>query len=196
MLEFLTLQYIGENILWIIIGAPILATLIAFALTIRAPFIAFRLIRRNRCLGGNIYCGIAQADRFMDVWMLGKWCSTKARCKNILTKDGWDPEAGRMNRIDSELVKIKVIKEVTEIDKNTGDIKNFVVPQKGRYWLRNWIIFLTLLFLRVTIFGDKFSHICIPDNFPEKKVKHLYHLILFLFTTTIVAFLFVIAYLI
>ncbi|OGJ63477.1 hypothetical protein A3H22_01230 [Candidatus Peribacteria bacterium RIFCSPLOWO2_12_FULL_55_15] len=172
MSEAFTLSSIGINLFWLVIGSlVILPAIIALTFSFKAPFLAVRLIRRNRPLGRNIYCEIAQADRFMDVWMLGGWSSPDVQCQNVLTKNNWDSRAGKTSAIDQELVKLKLLETYIRADNNNMPM---VRPKRGAYWLRNFAVFLLLLVLRVSIFGDQYSHIEIPEHCNAKKLKALF----------------------
>lgn len=171
MSDAFTLSSIGINLFWLVIGSlVILPAIIALTFSFKAPFLAVRLIRRNRPLGRNIYCEIAQADRFMDVWMLGGWSSPEAQCKNVLTMSNWDSRAGKTSAIDQELIKLKLLESYIRADNNMPMMR----PKRGAYWLRNFAVFLLLLLLRVSIFGDQFSHIEIPEHCNVKKLKILF----------------------
>ena len=162
--------YVGLTIFESALGSFLIFILIVLTLTIHAPIIAMKVIRRNRCLGGNIYCGIAQADRFMEVWMMRKWSSVPAQYRDAFITNG-NSAAGHVDRIDLELEKLKLVDVVKE-----SDGRVFACAKRGNYWLRNWIVFLLVLFVRVTFFGDKYSHIRIADHFSEQLLQRLYWL--------------------
>lgn len=166
-------EYIIGNITWAIVGSLIIAPIfVTLVFAIKAPYIAFYLIRRNRCLGRDIYREISQADRFMDIWIMGAYNSTNGKCRNAFYLDGWDPQAARMDRVDGVLETLNLISIVDKTDELTKSVKKIAIPKKGKYLFRNWLIFLMLLFLRVSFFGDKTSHIAIAGTEFES-VKYL-----------------------
>jgi len=182
MLEIIG-RYIGFTIFESVLGSFLIFLLIVFILTIRAPIIAMKVIRRNRCLGGNTYCGIAQADRFMQVWMMKKWASVPAQYQDAFVTNG-NSAAGHIDKIDFELEKLKLVDVVNE-----PDGRKFACAKRGNYWFRNWIVFLLLLFFRITFFGDKYSHIRISDHFSEKLLQRLYWLTVVTLILLVCAFL-------
>ena len=58
----------GGCVLHLVVDYWVFLLLAILFYTLPAPYLAFKLLRRNRCLGRDIFRELAQADRFMDVW--------------------------------------------------------------------------------------------------------------------------------
>ncbi len=143
---------VWENVLWII--------LVFIFLALPAPYYAMKLIRRNRSLGRDIYREIAQADRFMQLWIVDQPVVSSDEQYIWAFVPNHNPQGAHYSKIDAQLAKMNLIQIVQ--DAPFGGFpsnRRMVKPVKGVYLLRNWMIFLLLLFLRVTFFGDRFSHI-------------------------------------
>jgi len=160
-------QLVVDNwILW-----PILLIL-AYALP--APYLAFRLLRRNRSLGRDIYREVAQADRFMDIWMTKKPQLSNLKQYHQAFVFNGNSAAAHNAQIDEQLAKWKLVKRSPTHGTFNGS-GAVVQSVHGRFWLRNWLVFLLLLFMRITFFGDKVSHIAIGGGlFTEKQLKRMY----------------------
>ena len=165
--------------------------LVVFVLALPAPYIAFRLIRRNRCLGRDIYRELAQADRFMQIWIAeAPLASTDEQYIWTFIPNG-NRAAAHYSKIDEQLAKLKLIERYA--DHGTYDSVPFAKSRRGKYLLRNWLIFLLLLWLRMTIFGDRPSHIASGNGrFDERALKRMYVettialIVLLLFSITLI----------
>jgi hypothetical protein len=147
--------------------------LVVFILALPAPYIACRLIRRNRCLGRDIYRELAQADRFMQVWIAETPLASTDEQYIWTFIPNRNPAAAHYSKIDDQLAKLKLVERYA--DHGTYDSVYFAKPRRGKYLLRNWLIFLLLLWLRMTIFGDRPSHIASGNGrFDERTLKRMY----------------------
>jgi len=165
--------FIGENIIRLTVDFWTWAVIVIAVLSLPAPYLAFKLIRRNRCLGRRIYDELAHADRFMQIWVSGSpLLSDDSQYIWPFVPNG-NKAAAHNSKIDDQLAKMKLIHK--KIDHTTYDHVSLVEPRGDQYWLRNSIVFLLLLFLRVTIFGDKVSHIAMGGGrYTEKDLTRMY----------------------
>ena len=113
-----------DNWLWII--------LVIFALTLRAPYYAFKLIRRNRPLGRDIYRELAQADRFMMIWNEKDALSSNDEPYIFAFIPNQNRQVAHYSKIDEQLIKWKLIQ--------FNSTNSRVMPMYGIYWLRNWLM--------------------------------------------------------
>jgi hypothetical protein len=142
----------------VIIDYGTFVLLIVMLSVLRAPFIAFRLIRRNRQIGRDIYRELAQGDRFMDIWNAETpMLSDESQYHWAFVPNG-NRQAANLNRIDQELAKLKLIELIQQPD-SSGYIKQYAQRHSGVLVVRNSLIYAFVLFLRVTFLGDRFSHI-------------------------------------
>src|SRR3989339_152429 len=158
MFEFSSIQYIGSNFFWVIVGAVVSPLIIGIILAFKAPFLAMYLLRRNRPLGRDIYRELAMADRFMDVWNAPiPLLSDDHPYFRAFIWNG-NRQAGHNSRIDQKLESLRLIERLEA--KDSADYTQiYSRPVKGKHMLRNWLVFLMLIHLRVLFLGDKFSHI-------------------------------------
>lgn len=132
--------------------------LIVILSALRALFVAFRLIRRNRQLGRDIYRELAQGDRFMDIWNAETpMLSDESRYHWAFVPNG-NRQAANLNRIDQQLANLKLIELVQRQD-SSGYMKQYAQRKGGLLVVRNSLVYAFTLFLRVTFLGDRFSHI-------------------------------------
>lgn len=145
-------------LLKVLMDSWIYLVLVAVGLALRAPFIAFRLIRRNRQLGRDIYRELAQADRFMDIWNAEIPLLSDSSQHHWAFVPNGNKQAANLNRIDGQLLKLKLI-ELTEQRDSAGNVRKYARRRSGLFLIRNSLVYAFLLFFRVTFFGDRFSHI-------------------------------------
>lgn len=149
-----------ENWLWAVL------VIICFALP--APYYSLKLIRRNRCLGRNIYSELALADRFMDVWNATSTLASGNQQYHWAFVPNGNSAAAQLGNIDKQLAKWKLVQFVSMAGTFGGSVTS-VRSMRNRYLLRNWLVLLLVLWLRVTIFGDRYSHIASGNGrFNEK----------------------------
>jgi len=155
-----------DNWVWLLLLIVVIA--------LPAPYLAFRLIRRNRSLGRDIYREVAQADRFMDIWMAqSPLASNEAPYFRAYVFNG-NPAAAHDAKIDDQLARMKLV-ERFPVHGTYGGSTSCVKPMRGRYLFRNWLVFILLLFLRITFFGDRPSHIASGNGlFSEKQLLRMY----------------------
>lgn len=170
MSEFLSLEYIVSNLLWIAVTPLIIEIAFAF----KAPFLAMHLLRRNRPLGADIYRELAMADRFMDIWNAPMpLLSDDEPYFRAFIWNG-NRQAGHNSKIDQKLESLKLI-ERFEAKDSADYLKTYSRPLKGKLMLRNWLVYLMLLHLRVHFLGDKFSHIASGNGIlPQRTLVRLY----------------------
>lgn len=162
------LRLVGENWLWVAL------VIVAFALP--APYYAMKLIRRNRCLGRDIYRELALADRFMEVWNATSTLSSGDHQYHSTFIPNGNNAAARLMQIDARLAEWRLVQRIP-VHGTFGGSTSIVRPMRGRYLLRNWLVFLLLLWLRVAIFGDRLSHIASGNGrFNQKILKRMYWL--------------------
>ncbi len=139
-----------------------LLVVIYFALP--APYLAFKMMRRNRCEGRDIYRELAWIDRFMDVWIAERpLLSNEQQYFRAFVTNG-NSAAAHNKKIDEQLAGHHLIEMETNREGTT-----YSKGKRGKYLLRNWLIFLLVLFVRVTFFGDKMSHIASGNGRMDKK---------------------------
>lgn len=192
MLEFIFSYIPFEETLKYLLGLFIdewnLILLLVLFFSFRAPFIAFKLIRRNRCLGRNIYRDLAQADRFMEIWSSKSYLSSSEQQYVWAFVPNGNGEAAHCSKIDAELHKLNLIDRIP-IQGLYGGTSTSVKSKKGKYLLRNWLVFLLLIWLRVAIFGDRCSHIATGGGkFTEKQLRYMFWAINFILMGTVVIF--------
>lgn len=155
-----------QNFLWIAVVVLVLA--------LPAPYYAVKLIRRNRSLGGNIYSELAMADRFMQVWISETPLDSSDQQYIWAFVPNGNRAAAHYNKIDNGLIRWKLLKRTTSHE-TRSESSSLVEPMTGIYLVRNWLIFLLLLWLRITFFGDKCSHITFGGSkYGEKELKSMY----------------------
>lgn len=181
------LQLVINGLIWVVL------VILFFALP--APYLAFRLLRRNRCLGRDIYRELAQADRFMNVWIeKNPLVSNDQQYIWAFVPNG-NNAAARNSKIDDQLAKWKLVDRYQDF--GTYNAVYFVRPMRGKYLLRNWIIFFLLLFLRITFLGDRSSHIASGSGrFNERTLKRMYWETAVLISVLVLFLIFVIVHVI
>ena len=140
-----------------------------------APYYAFKLIRRNRCLGRDIYRELALADRFMEVWNCKKTLGSGQQQYIFAFVTNGNRAAAQLMQIDSKLAEWNLVKR-NSVNGTFNGPSSIVSAKRGWFLLRNWLIFLMLLWFKVAIFGDKFSHITSGSGkYNEKNLKRMYY---------------------
>lgn len=169
-------DFIATELFHAITGTVLWTVFVALVLALPAPYIAFKLIRRNRCLGGNIYNGLAQADRFMQIWIAGEPLASVDEQYIWAFVPNRNPLAAHNSKIDKELERHRLVRVFEKRDRETGEIAVLAEPRIDLYFgFRNSCIFLFLLFLRVVFFGDSFSHIAIGNGiYNVRKLRRLF----------------------
>ncbi|MDD5102976.1 MAG: hypothetical protein PHX93_01100 [Candidatus Peribacteraceae bacterium] len=137
-----------------------------------AMFVALKLIRRNRCLGRDIYRELAQADRFMNIWNAERpLLSDDSQYFWAFVPNG-NRQAAHNSRIDEQLAQHNLI-EVFEARDSAGEVQKYARPRRGIFLVRNSLVFSFLLYFRITFLGDRLSHIASGNgliNLPKLRV--------------------------
>ncbi len=187
--------FVIDQVIGAITGPFIWTPIVIVTFALPAPFIALKLIRRNRCQGGDIYRGRAQADRFMEIWHADSALASIDQTHHNAFVTNGNPQAAHISRIDRELEKSKLIQLFERRHPSTGDTQLVAVRKTGLYYgPRNSAVYLLLLFLRVSIFGDPFNQIVGGSSrYTDRDLQHFFWEILALFALIYVlvqAFLF------
>lgn len=170
----ITATSVALYLLDLVLGNWLWITLVVIAFALPAPYYALKLIRRNRCLGRDIYRELAQADRFMEIWNAQSSLSSNDQQYIFAFVTNGNSAAAHNMKIDAILAEYKLVQR-SPVHGTFGGSTSIVSPMRGRYLLRNWLVFLLLLWLRVAIFGDRFSHIASGNGkFNEKMLKRMY----------------------
>lgn len=165
---------IAGYLLHLVVDYWVFFLLLVVFFALPAPYLAFRLLRRNRCLGRDIYRELAQADRFMDIWNAERPMLSGEQQHHWAFIPNRNPQAAHLDRIDGQLAKLKLI-ELFEQRDSSGYIKTYARPYEGMYTVRNWLVFALLLFLRVVFLGDRFSHIASGNSrIDERGLKRIF----------------------
>jgi len=149
--------------------------------------ISLKLLRRNRCLGRDIYRELAQADRFMSIWNAERpLLSDDSQYRWAFVPNG-NRQAAHNCRIDEQLARRNLV-ELFEARDSVGEMKKYARPRRGIFLIRNLLVFSSLLFLRITFLGDRLSHIASGNgliNLPKLRIIYfettLFFSLLFVF---------------